>query len=294
MCKRILPLLALLVVLPAPAFAWGTNVHRYIMGRAIDILPPDIKPFFERFRTELVVRTVDPDTYRVVGWEDDPNHFVDFGAPEFGPYPFVALPREYGAAIEKFGMATLRRLGLLPWREAEEFGNLRRAMEGFTRNSGVAPTDTVLFAGVAAHYVQDATQPLHASNNYDGGMTRQNGIHARFETAIFDRFQAKLTINPAPPRVITNIRDFAFDELLKSYQSVEPLLAADKEAIAGKDTYDDEYFDRFFARVKSMYEERVAAGITATASMMLSAWDAAGRPTLRTEIPPAVQRVRQP
>ena len=54
---------------------------------------------------------VDPDLWRNVGWEEDPNHFVDFGVPELGPYPFAALPREYGAALEKFGMATLKRNG---------------------------------------------------------------------------------------------------------------------------------------------------------------------------------------
>src|SRR5438093_943430 len=95
---------ALLMVSPRPALAWGTDAHRYIMARAIDLLPADLKPFFLHYRDELVVRTIDPDTWRNAGWEEDQNHFLDFGVPEFGPFPFAALPREYGAAIEKFGM----------------------------------------------------------------------------------------------------------------------------------------------------------------------------------------------
>src|SRR5438552_12130273 len=145
----------MLAVVPSPAHAWGTAAHRYIMTQAIDLLPGPLKPFFDHHRGELVLRVIDPDLWRIVGWEEDPNHFVNFGVPEFGPYPFSALPREYGAAFEKFGPATLRRNGLLPWREAEEFGNLRRAFEGFSRNSPVAPSDTVLFAAVASHYIQD-------------------------------------------------------------------------------------------------------------------------------------------
>ena len=286
-------LLLAMVAVPAPAFAWGTAAHRLIMDRAIDILPAEIKPFFDHFRQELEVRTVDPDTYRNIGWEEDQNHFVNFGADELGPYPFTALPREFGAALEKFGVATLRRLGMLPWREAEEFGNLRRAMESFQRNAASGrPADVVLFTGVAAHYIQDATQPLHASNNYDGALTKQNGVHARFETALLARYESKLTLKPAPPHVVASARDFAFEELLKSFQNVAPLLAADKEAIAGKDTYDDEYFDKFFAKVQPMFEERLSAGITATASMIMSAWDAAGRPALKTDIPATVQKVR--
>src|SRR5881227_2632032 len=132
----------MMTLTPTPAFAWGAAVHRYIIGRAIDQLPPELKPFFDHFRTEVTVRAIDPDLWRSAGWEDDPNHFLDLGVPEFIAYPFAALPREYGAAIEKFGMATLKRYGLLPWREAEEFGNLRRAFEGFAREAPFAPGDS--------------------------------------------------------------------------------------------------------------------------------------------------------
>src|SRR6476659_9162679 len=101
----------LVIGAPVPAFAWGTAAHRFIMARAIDILPAELKPFFEHYRAELVVRVVDPDMWRIAGWDDDHNHFVDFGMPELGPYPFSALPREYGAALEKFGMTTLKKVG---------------------------------------------------------------------------------------------------------------------------------------------------------------------------------------
>src|SRR6266481_3896253 len=101
---------ALLVtmIVPAPASAWGFEAHKYIMRRAIDLLPPELEPFYERHRDEIVLRVTDPDLWRNVGWEEDPNHFMDFGAKEYGEYPFTVLPRELGAAIEKFGMATLK------------------------------------------------------------------------------------------------------------------------------------------------------------------------------------------
>jgi hypothetical protein len=295
MVKRLCAGLALLVLSASPSYAWGTAVHRDIMRRAIDILPAEIKPFFLHFRDELILRVVDPDLWRNVGWEEDPNHFVDFGAPEFGPYPFTALPREYGAAIEKFGLATLKKEGLLPWREAEEFGNLRRAFEGFNRSNGFAISDTVLFAAIASHYIQDAHQPLHASNNYDGQLTAQNGVHSRFESTLFDRFQDRLTFSPKPPVGIKNARDAAFDALLESYQLVQPLLDADRAAAAGKDTYDDDYYEKFFAGVKPMLEKRINDSITATASLIVGAWEAAGKPVLKTEVGPRPpQKVRKP
>src|SRR5438874_100344 len=164
MRKRSFAAAALLAawIVPSPASAWGTQAHREIMARAIDLLPPELKPFFTRHKDELVIRVVDPDLWRTLGWEEDPNHFVNFGAKELGEYPFKELPREYGAAIEKFGMATLKRDGLLPWREQEEFGNLRRAFDAFNRESSFAQSNVVLFAAVMSHYIQDAHQPLHA------------------------------------------------------------------------------------------------------------------------------------
>src|SRR5262249_15324964 len=155
--------------------------------------------FFTKFADEVTVRATDPDLWRNVGWEDDPNHFLDLGDPALGPFPFAALPREYGAAIEKFGMRELRRIGLLPWREAEEFGNLRRGFEGFARTSPYATSDTVLFSAVASHYIQDAHQPLHATNNYDGQLTGNNGVHARFERDLIERFEPRLNVTPAAP-----------------------------------------------------------------------------------------------
>jgi hypothetical protein len=276
---------------PQPAVAWGTAAHRHIMARAIDLLPAELKPFFLQHKDEVVMRVVDPDLFRVLGWEEDPNHFVNFGAKELGEYPFKALPREYGAAIEKFGLATLRRNGLLPWRQQEEFGNLRRAFEGYTRETyGVG--NTVLFAAVMSHYIQDAHQPLHASVNYDGQMTGNTGIHARFETALFERFQSRLTIRPAQPAPILNSRDAAFDALLSSYKLVDAILKADDAARQGKETYDDEYFERLFTTVRPILEQRLGEAITATAGLIMGAWEQAGRPVLKPAGPRPPQKIK--
>ena len=142
--------------------------------------------------------------------------------------------------------------------------------------------------------LQDAHQPFHATNNFDGQLTGQHGIHARFESVAFERFQSRLSITPLPVKPIRNARDAAFDILLASYQLVQPLLDADRAAIEGKDEYDDEYYEKFFSRVKSVLEQRIAESITATASLIVGAWEAAGKPQVKTEMPRTVQKVRTP
>ena len=262
--------------------------------RAIEFLPPELKPFFEHFRSEVVVRAVDPDLWRNAGWNDDPNHFVDFGMPELGPYPFSALPRDRGAALEKFGVRVMDRVGYLPWREAEMFGNLRRAFEGFSKQAPYGTTDSTLFAAVTAHYIQDAHQPLHASNNYDGQLTGNTGIHSRFERDLVERFESRLTLAPPAPRAVLNPRDYAFDVLLDSHTQVDAIVKADTESAAGKDTYDDDYFEKFFVRVRPILERQLSRAISATAGVIIGAWEAAGKPALRTTDARVPQKVRKP
>ena len=278
------------VCAPSTSFAWGAAAHRYVMRRAIDLLPEEIRSFFLENADELVLRSNDPDVWRTAGWDDDSNHFLDFGIPEYGPFPFTALPRAYDAAVEKFGAAAVKKCGTLPWREAEEFGNLRRAFEGFSKNYQYAPHDAVVFAAVASHYIQDAHQPFHATNNYDGQLTNQAGIHARFETVLFEKFQQRLSLLPPAVPPIANPRDRAFDILIASYKRVDPILAADRAAIEGKDTYDDDYFEKFFAGVKGILEQQLSASISDTVALIAGAWEAAGKPSLHPIARPVQKR----
>jgi hypothetical protein len=286
--------LILALIIPARASAWGFDAHKYITRRAIDLLPTELKPFYERYRDEVVVRSIDPDLWRNVGWDDAPNHFVNFGAKEYGDYPFVALPRELGTAVEKFGMPTLKRNGLLPWRASELFGHLQRAFEGFKRSSPYGPTDTILFTGALVHYIQDAHQPFHATINYDGQLTGNHGIHARFERDLFEKFQSRLTVSPAPPTPILNPRDAVFDTLLVSYQLVDPILSADREAVAAKDVYDADYFETLFSKTRPILERRLGDAISATAGAIVGAWEQAGRPAVTLDGGRPVEAVKRP
>src|SRR5436190_11352064 len=103
MLQRLCGALLACVLLPSPAFAWGTAAHKAIMRRAIELLPPELKPYFVERREEMIARSIDPDMWRGLDLSEDPNHFVNFGAPELGPFPFLGYPREHGAALAKFG-----------------------------------------------------------------------------------------------------------------------------------------------------------------------------------------------
>ena len=71
-------------------------------------------------------------------------------------------------------------------------------------------------------------------------------------------------------------------------------MKADSQAIGRKDTYDAEYFESFFASVKPIVERRLAEAITATAGLIMGAWEAAGKPAIGLEGARPVEKVKKP
>ena len=293
---RLLPALVLIgaVCVPAPAAAWGFDPHRFIMERAIALLPPELRPLFEKHRAMAVERAIDPDTWRTAGFEEEPkNHFVDLDWEGFGKYPFAELPRDHAAAIAKFGRDRINEMGTLPWRAEEFHGNLRRAFEAYARRGAFGQFDIIFFSSALAHYVSDAHVPFHGVINYNGQLTGQDGIHNRFETALFERYRDQLTFAPKPLAPVTNVRDFIFDRLLEDTQLVPAILKADLDAIGTRDVYDDAYFKAFFAANKAVLERRMSEAIAGVAATITGAWEAAGRPAIPLDPPSSPQRRRR-
>lgn len=289
--------LLLLVAAPQPAHAWGFSAHKFIVDRAIALLPPEIRPLFEQHRSEVVERAIDPDTWIIAGWEDErPHHFVDMDSPGFGQYPFTDLPRDYTAALAKFGAAKMRDAGTVPWTTEEVYGSLRRAFEAYPRRGNFGPNahlEVILQSAWLAHYVSDAHVPLHGVANYDGQLTQQWGVHSRWEASVFERYLNQLTIAPKAIAPITDPRGFIFNALLQDYQLAQTVLKADRDAIGNRDVYDDTYYQAFFAANKSIMEQRLNDSIAAVAAMITGAWEAAGKPVMSLNLSSQPQRRRR-
>jgi hypothetical protein len=290
-----IPIVALilgLVLWPHPAQAWGFEAHRFVMDRAIALLPDEIRPLFEKYRALVVERSIDPDTWRTAGFESEPpNHFLDLDWEGYGKYPFAELPRDYADAVEKFGARRIRDNGTLPWRAEEFFGNLRRAFERHATNP-YGSFDLLFYTATLAHYIGDAHVPFHAVWNYDGHLTGQHGIHNRFERDLFERYRDRLTIRPAAPTAIGDVRAFVFDRLLEGTKLTVQVLDADRASICDRDVYDDAYYEAFFAASREILERRLNESITATAAVVIGAWEAAGRPRVPVDPPRPPQRRR--
>ncbi len=289
--------LALVLLAPGPAQAWGFEAHKFIADRVIALLPPGLRELFERQRAAFVEHSIDPDLWRNVGFEEEPpRHFLDLDA--YGAAPFDALPRSYDEAVVKFGPEKVNAEGTLPWRVAEIHGRLRRTFEQLARTDGpgYAADNAVFFASVMSHYIGDAHVPFHAVVNYDGQVTGQVGIHSRFETELFSRRRPTLTVAPRAIAPVTQARDAAFTTLIEGAALASRVLEADRQAIGTGDLYDEAYFRRFAdAGAGAILDQRINEAIASVAAHIIGAWESAGKPDLsKPRVPRGPQRKRLP
>jgi hypothetical protein len=280
---------------PAPLHAWGYDAHKFIVDRAIALLPDAVRPLFQANRTIVVEHAIDPDLWRdSFAALEDGHHYLDFDWEGYGPYPFLGLPRNLDEAIAKFGKATIDRNGTLPWRTEEMFGKLKDAFTAYPRRGSFARFDILFYSAWVGHYISDAHVPLHAVVDPDGQKTGQRGIHTRFEALLFERYVKQLKLSPKRIAPIHNPREFSFETLLQSTQLVPAILEADRVAIGSRDVYDKAYYDAFFKGSRAVLERRIDESTAAVAAMIEGAWEAAGKPQVPVTVQDTDQRRRRP
>ncbi len=278
----------LLFAISSKLFGWGFWAHKEINRKAIDVLPKEMRTFFQGNADYLSEHAIDPDQRRYKDENEGFYHYIDID--RYGAYPFSALPHDYQAAVEKFGVGFVKKNGLVPWRIADFVHQLKEAMRKKDKQ------EILFYAANLGHYVADAHVPLHATENYDGQLTDQKGVHARFESDIPERYGKLNNLSVDSAQYISNPLEFAFHVILESYSFVDSVLKADKaakEGLAESDLYSvfkksgrteyhysDIYFQRFNERLHGLVEKRMQDAIQNLASFWYTAWVDAGKPGL--------------
>src|SRR5215472_7086175 len=230
--------LALLAFSPSKSLAWGRNGQRLIVNKAVDTLPSDIRSFFEANRGSLMQHVTDPFDSLAKAPAEKRNHFI--ALDKYGRFPFEALPRQYKAALAKFGKPKLDANGLLPWQIGVYSEKLTEAFKAGKWD------EARLNAATLAHYVATAHDPFNTTDNSDGHLSNQTGINERFGTTLIDRYSSFFPMRPNNAVFIPDPTDYAFEACLRSHSWLETILLADRNARRGSNSYNDEYFDRFY------------------------------------------------
>jgi hypothetical protein len=257
---------------PRATLAWGESAQRMVVNHAVDTLPSELRPFFEANRKFLMDHVDDPlgliDQHP---WERN-NHFIELD--KYGKFPFTALPRSYKAAIEKYSKSKIQATGLLPW----QIGVYSQRL---TEDLRAGRWDQArLDAAFLANFVAETHDPFNTTENFDGRLTLQNGINARFNSVLIARYGSFFPMSTHDAFFITDPTDYAFEACLESHSLVESVLLADRRALKGLNSYTDEYYDRFYNITAASLIRQLSEASTDVGSYWLTAWTNAGKPQL--------------
>lgn len=262
---------------------WGFSGHKLITEKAVLALPESkFRQFALANKEYLVEHSIDPDERRGVDSSEGPQHYIDFelfgivdaGSPMLQngfdePKPVPPVMGEDGKPVPE------KPKGRLPWRIEEIYACL--VMEMRTGRWEQAR----LTMAELAHYLEDATVPLHTTENYDGQLTGQEGAHARFEEDLVELQLAALSGSlkaDAPVAAMdAAARKAAMWEALRSgFADMPVVLRADKEVILQHP--EESWATESWKRSGGIVQRRLAKAVWLVACFWQSAWEEAGKP----------------
>jgi hypothetical protein len=259
---------------PQPALAWGDHGHKPANAAAVDNLPEPLRSQFETLKVYLVDHASDPDLLAHDDAAERPHHYTDMDADD--AYPFPNLRRQF-VTDRAAPMSWQFRNGDSLW-QIERF-TLRLADSLQHRRWQEAEEDAVF----VAHYAADLTQPLHTVKNYDGQLTGQKGVHARFETDLVNALAGDWQLKPQPAIFLPDLRGRIFEEAVASFNCRNLIFAADRIAVSGRTYLDPQYTEVFYKLAGPLAEKRLSAAASFVSSLWYTAWVRAGKPRLPHE-----------
>jgi hypothetical protein len=268
--------------------SWGFYAHYRINRLAVFTLPKAMVGFYKNNIEYITEHAVSADKRRYVDSTEAPRHFLN--ADHYGKNPFSTIPQHWNDAAVKYSADTLIKYGTLPW--IIQY-NYYRLVGAFKLH------DTIGILRISAnlgHYIADAHVPLHLTQNYNGQLTNQTGIHALWESRIPELFGNQYNIYSGKAHYIKNPLAEAFKICRSSFKSVDTVLRFErilsKSFPVGKKyelvqhgkkmvkDYSAGYARAYQKMLKGMVQRRMRSAILAVGSYWYSAWVDAGQPDL--------------
>jgi hypothetical protein len=283
-------LIIILVLIPSkePAYTWGFFAHKKINRMAVFTLPGDMIGFYKDHIEYVTEHAVDPDKRRYANPDEAPRHYIDID--HYGEHAFDSVPKFWKSAVLKYTEDTLKAYGIVPWHIEKMVYRLTEAFKDENM-------DLILhYSADLGHYIADAHVPLHTTENYNGQMTNQKGIHGFWESRIpelksedYDYFvgKAKYVEKPLNKAWETVKASHAgVDSVLKFEAELNARYSPDKKysfenrGASLMKVYSKEYTIDYDKMIEGQVERRMRAAIITIGSLWYTAWVNAGKPDL--------------
>jgi hypothetical protein len=265
-------------------FSWGFWAHKKINHMAVFTLPPEMISFYKKHIDFLTEHAVDPDRRRNAVAEEAPRHYIDM--EHYGD----SVPQFWKDAVAKYGEDSLNDYGIVPWYIVKLTYMLTDAFQ---------KKDAYRILRISAdlgHYVADAHVPLHTTENYNGQLTGQTGIHDFWESRIPELYGANYNFFTGKAAYIEHPQTEAWKIVRESYAALDSVLgfektlsktfpsdkkfSFEKRGNTTKKVYSKEFSEKYNEMLNGMVEQRLRLAIQRVGGYWYTAWINAGSPPL--------------
>jgi len=284
--KIVLPLLSIGLIITCSS--WGFFAHYRINRLAVFTLPKAMAGFYKNNIAYITEHATSADKRRYVDSLEIPRHFFD--ADHYGKKPFSNMPEKWIDAVKKYSADTLNKYGTLPWVIQYQYYKLVKAFKNHDTTAILKSSANL------GHYIADAHVPLHLTENYNGQLTGQIGIHALWESRLPGLFSNNYNYYVGNARYIQNPLKEAFRICHSSFNSVDSVLRLERilnisfpsdkkytmlqQGNKRVKDYSAAYCRTYHKMLKGMVRHRMRSAILAIGSYWYSAWVDAGQPDL--------------
>ncbi|WP_420577149.1 zinc dependent phospholipase C family protein [Ekhidna sp.] len=281
-------ILIVAVVLPSFSQSWGFFAHRKINRLAVFTLPPEMIIFYKQNIQYITEKAVNPDMRRYAVKNEAPRHYIDVDV--YGDSAVYKMPRYWSDAVEKYTEDTLQAYGIVPY-------HINRMTYWLIEAFKNKDADQILrLSSDMGHYVADANVPLHTTENYNGQLTGQYGIHGFWESRLPELFSDDYDVLTGKAEYVENLQLYAWDAVVKAHEALDSVLMFEKQLTKkypeskkygyeerGNSTIRTHSYDfskDYHRKLNGMVERRMRASIKMVGDFWFSCWVKAGQPDL--------------
>jgi hypothetical protein len=287
--KKVIATSGLLLLVLMICGSWGYLIHRTINQLAVYELPDPMRLYFHDNMKYIVKYSIRPDQRRSDDPKEAPKHFIDLEL--FGDSAAWKMPMTWNAAVKKYGVDSLERCGYVAY-------YIMTVKHQLTAAFRKGHKDSILFyATDLAHYIGDVHVPLHVTENYDGQLTGQKGLHSLWETMVpeieldkYDlRSKHKARYLKQPERAVWRairqtwlLLDDVFKEEREVSRSFTDSTKYRVQIRKGKEykSYTSAFAKAYSARLGKTINQQLVRSVDLVADFWYTCWVDAGRPVL--------------
>ncbi len=267
---------------------WGFFGHRRINRLAVFTLPEELIPFYKKHIVYLTENAVNPDRRRYAVEGEAPKHYIDLDI--YGDSALQILPHNWFDAIDKFTEDTLQAYGIVPW-------NINYVKYQLTKAFEKGDVDKILrLSADLGHYIGDCNVPLHTTENYNGQMSGQYGIHGFWESRLPELFSDDYDFLVGKAEYIEDPQERAWEAVTAAHIALDSVFSFEKElthkyadskkysfeerGTVTTKVYSRKFSDSYHVMLKGQVERRMRASIKMVGDFWYTCWVDAGQPDM--------------